>query len=135
MRRVVVVSAYPDRIDVNMDLAYPWSLYVATGGDDAWHYLNLRRDWHLVAYHAVEQGWDEGVIVMGDDTISHDVLPAHVGHITSYTPSASAIHVCQRIFSATREGWRFLEMVWGPPYRGNNCELWQPDFVYERAPV
>jgi len=111
-----------------MEFAYPWSLYVATGGVN--HEQSLRRDWHLLAEHGVDQGWDDTVIIMQDDFYYSRELPEHVGFVTAYNAETRPGHTCPRLFSAVKEAWPVLAWVWGPPYRGRNCELWQPDFIY-----
>lgn len=135
-RRLVIMSAYPGRIAANKHLwtDWDWSVYVATGGPtEPWvlHNQTLRRDWHLLAVHAVEQGWDESVVVSCDDVGFNGDLPPHVGEVCVYSGIRYSGHICQATFSATPDGWKWIEWWWSPPYRGSNCALWKPDAVYD----
>ncbi len=77
---------------------------------------------------ALDEGWDESVVVTQDDVWFPDGIPAHQGLLCVYGTQRDDGHVCPRAFSATPDGWQALD-VWDQVDDGEpnpSCRYWRP---------
>lgn len=125
--RLLVVSAYPDRVEKNSRFweDYDWSVHWTSG-------MDIKHDFWSLAVRAAREGWDHDLIIVQDD-IQLLSVPQPDGDISVYSGQSGPTHVCPRAFSCSPEGWQRVEYKWRPTHQA--VLLSEPGVTVQSSPT